>query len=212
MPAVVSPVIEVVPQPFDVAAVSGAELVFTSANAVRAAAARVNLCGKRAWVVGPRTAEAARREGMDVVSADGDADALLALLCKAGPEAPLVHLRGVHTRGDIAGRLSAAGLPTQSVIVYDQRPRALTAEAVGLLAGKAPVLIPLYSPRTARLLGDACAGIRAPATVVAISNATASAWPHGGRMIICKLPNGRAMMQAIADAAAGSLVDRGPSG
>lgn len=211
LPAVISPTMEVVPVPFDAGVVDTDDLVFTSANAVKAVAGRMDLRGRRAWVVGPRTGEAARDAGMETVSAEGDANDLVALIGKARP-GRLVHLHGVHTRGDVAARLTAAGVPTVSLVVYDQRPLPLSAEAIALLSGEAPVLVPLYSPRSARLLGQASGQIAAPCTIVAISRATAGAWPHEGKVIVCAAPNGQAMIDAIADAAAGSLVARHPSG
>ena len=41
------------------------------------------------------------------------------------------------------------------MIVYDQQAVPLTNEAGALLAGTAPVILPLFSPRSARLVADA---------------------------------------------------------
>ncbi|MCW1918968.1 uroporphyrinogen-III synthase [Rhodobacter sp. KR11] len=130
----------------------------------------------RAYCVGDQTAATARALGFDAVSAQGDAKALIALIL-TDPVAPLLHLRGCEARGDIAARLTAAGLPTAEALAYAQEERPLTAEAIAALRGTAPVLVPLFSPRSATLLAAELAriGATAPLRVVAMSQAVAEA-------------------------------------
>ena len=129
-----------------------------------------------AYCVGDRTAQVARQAGFRVQSAQGDAEALLALILREKPQA-LIHLRGREARGDLAQRLSAAGVFTQERVVYAQDAQPLSDEAVAVLSGKAPVLVPLFSPRSAEILGAAWQGLatHAPLVVVAISQAVAEA-------------------------------------
>jgi uroporphyrinogen-III synthase len=100
----------------------------------------------------------------------------LALILREKPQA-LIHLRGREARGDLAQRLSAAGVFTQERVVYAQDAQRLSDEAVSVLSGKAPVLVPLFSPRSAEILGTAWQGLatHAPLVVVAISQAVAEA-------------------------------------
>jgi hypothetical protein len=114
---VIAPLMEIVatdpPPPLPV----GAELIFTSSNAVGLAGRGA---GQRAWCVGARTASAATQAGFDGVVAGFSADDLVALLNDERPGARLVHLRGRHQRGDVADRLAAAGLSVTSHVVYEQ--------------------------------------------------------------------------------------------
>lgn len=133
-------------------------LVFTSETGVegfkRISAQHPGL-PNRAWCVGERTTQAARSAGLDARSADGDADALIARIIDSKECGPFLHLRGMETRGDVAKRLAEAGFSATDAIIYDQRPQSVTGEALTLLRGADPVVTPLFSPRTAALLGAA---------------------------------------------------------
>jgi uroporphyrinogen-III synthase len=105
-------------------------VLMTSANAARAIAAHKRAAELRAlpaYVVGSRTAEAAREAGFsDVESADGaltDLVRLVATRC-AGGRAPLLYLAAENRTGELAGDLSAHGIVVETVVVY----RALAAE------------------------------------------------------------------------------------
>ncbi len=130
-------------------------VIFTSETAV-AASAIVKAAGltlpTTAWCVGDRTAAAARELGFDARSADGDAGALVAMICAQPTPGPLLHLHGEETRGDVAGHLCRAGVPTEGVVVYRQQAKPLTPEACALLGGRGGVAMPLFSPRSAALL------------------------------------------------------------
>ncbi|MEY4982975.1 MAG: hypothetical protein RIR62_1241 [Pseudomonadota bacterium] len=177
-------------------------LVLTSETAV-AAAVRLRDAGARlpprAWCVGDRTAEAARAAGFGATSAKGDADALVALILSTGGRGPFLHLHGAETRGDVVGRLQAAGLSATGVVVYDQRPMALTDAARALLDATGPVLVPLFSPRTAALFAET-APHRAALWVAALSPAVSGALgalPVARRAIAAR-PDAAAMLAAIA--------------
>ncbi|MGP3696875.1 uroporphyrinogen-III synthase [Rhodobacter sp. NSM] len=155
----------------------------------------------RAWCVGNRTARAARAAGLDARSADGDAEALIEAILAAGETGPLLHLRGEESRGAVAARLSASGLMSAEAVVYDQRPQPLSPEAVTLLSEGTPVIAPLFSPRTARLLGAelARAGLAPPLRVAAMSAAVAEAAaalpPH--RLRIAERPDAEALLEVV---------------
>lgn len=182
---IVAPILQIVPVDHDGAALAQAPgLVFTSAHAV-ASAGRGR--GRPAICVGERTGQVARDAGFAVIQGAGTADSLVPLI--AASPVPLVHPHGRH----LAQRLAVPG-----VVVYDQRPQPLTARARAALMGARPVVVPVYSPRSARLLAGMAAGARAPLWLVAISDAAAAAWTApAARRAVADQPSGRAMDAAI---------------
>ena len=101
-----------------------AAVVMTSANAAAVIAshpARDALCRLPAFVVGGRTAAAARAAGFAAVrSADGDVAALAALVAEgiADRTMPVLYLAGEDRAGDLEGRLAARGLSVRTRVVY----------------------------------------------------------------------------------------------
>lgn len=169
-----SPLIGIAPRRDPVEIGDARGLIFTSANGVRAAAGLIGGRDLPSYCVGDATAQAARAAGWDKAQATGaDADALVAALLRDPPPGPLLHLRGAHARGDAAGRLAAGGLPARAVTVYDQPALTLTDAARAHLAGRAPVLVPLFSPRSARLFAAQHGGA-APLYLQAMSPAVAA--------------------------------------
>jgi uroporphyrinogen-III synthase len=154
--------------------------VFTSAEGAQHFAAGDPRRDLPAWCVGAHTAAVARGLGFDAADAGADADALVAALAARPPAAPLLHARGVHSRGDVAARLSAAGLPTAEVVVYDQRSLPLSPAARAAAASSAPLVVPLFSPRTAALAALVLRDAAAPVRAAAISPAAAAAWARAG--------------------------------
>lgn len=176
-------------------------VILTSETGV-ASAARLQNQGrrlpKRAYCVGDRTAEVARAAGFDALSAHGDAEALLALILSSADPGPFLHLRGQDARGDIAPRLAAKGRPAHAAIVYAQTPLPLTEAAHSLLSGHDPVLVPLFSPRTAQLFAEQ-APTGAPLWIVAISAAAAKAVAglSPARLTIAERPDAASMLAAV---------------
>lgn len=195
-----SPVLEIVAVPVEPGS-APAGLILTSENGAEAAGALGFARGMRAWCVGARTAEVAREAGLQAASAEGDAEQLLRLILSEPDAGPLLHLRGEHARGDIAPRLRAAGRQARDAVAYRQKERRLTAEARVALGGPEPVVLPLYSPRSAAILA-AEGPFAAPLKVIAISAAAARpfegvAEPAGIRVVAH--PDGEAMLSAILD-------------
>lgn len=184
-PAVISPILQIVPVPHDASRLHEAEaLVFTSAHAVPAAGAGR---GRRAFCVGDRTAEAARKAGFDAIAGPGDAEGLLPLI--AGAEARLIHPHGRHLARD---------LPVEGMVVYDQHPLALGDEARALLAAGGDVVLPLFSPRTAHLVANAVRGSLSRLWPVAISPACMQAWDAASvGHAIARSPTQQGMISAI---------------
>ena len=172
-------------------------LILTSENGAEAAGRLGLPHGLRAWTVGDRTAQVAQALGYPPISADGDADALVALILASGEAGPLLHLRGEHVRGDVAGRLSAGGVPTSEMVVYRQSAAGLSADARRLVSGAAPVVAPVFSPRTVSILMES-GNFLAPLHVVAISAAVAQAARAAdcASLTVATAPDGAAMVAA----------------
>jgi len=192
---VISPILDIVRRALAAPPMPGTTLIFTSANGVRQATGQADLAGFRAVAVGDRTAQAAREAGLTCTSAGGDVDSLLALL--SGTRTPLLHLHGAHSTGDLAVRLRAAGCVADEAVVYDQIARPLSDAARKRLGGEGAVIVPLFSPRSARLLGTACAEVTAPLYPIAISAAAAEGWTGPGQPQVAAHPDGAQMLRAV---------------
>ncbi|WP_238380939.1 uroporphyrinogen-III synthase [Alkalilacustris brevis] len=215
--AVIAPLLEIVPRPLPdpEEAARAAGLIFTSENGVAGFAAQAARRDWPVWCVGTRTAAAARAAGFAPVRSahrqGGNAEALLRLLCETRPETPLLHLRGAHARGDLAERLTAAGLPCTAQVVYDQQPCPLSPEARALLSRHGDVIVPLFSPRSARLLvASLPSATRAQLWPVAISAAAAEAWQAARADPVCLAarPDAKAMLGAVQRIAARLRLER----
>ena len=193
VPIVTSPLMRI--DPLTVSLPEGLRgVLFTSKNGVAAVEGR----DLPAWCVGDATAEAAAQAGWRAVSAGGDAEALYRRLLADAPKGPLLHLRGEHARGDLAQRLSAAGVETSETVVYRQVTEPLGPEAWQVLSGDSPVLVPLFSPRSAETF-LAEGPFRAPVEGIAISAAVADILAKAGvaRIDVAAEPTADAMFRAI---------------
>ena len=159
---VISPVLRIVPVTHDAAALSAAAgLVFTSVHAVPAAGPGR---GRPAICVGPATGQAARAAGFAVTEGPGDAARMMPLLTGLGTG--WIHPHGAHI---------AKELPVPGMVVYDQQPLPPSVQAEALLAGAGPVILPVFSPRSSRLVSDWARGASAPRRPASIrSSASAS--------------------------------------
>ena len=145
-----------------------AHVIFTSVNGVAAAPA---MPGAMAWCVGQATGRAARARGFESCVAGGDAEALIALILSERPQGRMVHLAGRHRRGAVAERLTAAGVPCDTVEVYAQIAEPPTAALIAIAKGTSPLVAPVFSPRSAQ--GLLAVRPTAPLHVIAISPAVA---------------------------------------
>lgn len=180
-------------------------LLVTSANAVRyAGPALASYWHLPVHAVGEATARAAREAGFeDVAAGDGDVDELLACVSKR-PHRRLLHLCGAHRR-----RTGTAGVKVRYVPVYAMEPvPKLVPDAEQACRTRAAALV--HSPRAARALADlvdAAGTARSNISVVAISEAAASAAGGGWCEVVASTVPTDAGMLAIARA----LCDNGPS-
>ena len=154
----------------------------------------------RVVCVGERTAAVALAQGFEVVLVQPTADRLVAALIAAPPLGRLIWLHGTDVSRPVADLLNSAGIETDSVVAYDQAALPLAPEALALLRQPGPVVVPLFSARSARLLLAALpADMRATLRVCAISDAVVDALPADLRAgaVVAAQPDGPAMQSAI---------------
>lgn len=177
----------------------GTGVIFTSETAV---AAFCNVSAERgltAWCVGPRTAEAAAQAGFPTRTGPGNASELLQMIRAQNPNGPLIWPRGEHVAFDIGNGLNSAGIETVSVILYRQDAIPLTDEAINILQGDNPVLLPVFSPRSAQLLMPWLQDRTAPLFVAAISQNAADAIRDAApdRLRISEKPDAEGVLNAL---------------
>ena len=199
-PIVISPLMALVataPVP-DLAPFAG--LILSSESAVAMLAGSGQKVTMPCYCVGARTADAARALGATVVAVGQDAAELAGMMTLLAPLGRMVHLCGTHVAGDLANRLSSAGIETVSLAIYDQIAKPMTAQALSLLAGTRPLLVPLFSARSAQLFQDQTRNSRAPLWVVAFSPAVSGAVTRPvARHRVAVRPDGAAMLDAMAE-------------
>lgn len=159
-------------------------LLFTSANGVRALAARTPRRDLAAYAVGDATARTAREAGFSrVESAAGTVEDLAVLVARrCRPEdGPLVHAAGTAVAGDLAGVLDGLGFQVERQVLYAARPSETLGQDTirALYAGTIDAIL-FFSPRTAasfvRLARRAAVTDRlAGLTVLCLSEAVADA-------------------------------------
>lgn len=182
---VISPILRIEAVVHDAARLRRARgLVFTSAHAVGAAGPGR---GRLAICVGGRTGQVAREAGFAVREGHGTAESLLPLI--AASPVPLIHPHGRHR---------ARELPVEGMVVYDQIGQPLSTAARAWLAEPVPLLVPLFSPRSAALVSAEMGHAVAPLWPVAISQAALARWsaPMAGG-VVADEPSGAAMVAAI---------------
>jgi len=181
--------------------------LLTSANGVRALAARTERRDIPCFAVGDATARMARELGFsEVESADGDVDDLARLvISRARPDAgALLHAAGTVSAGDLSGTLTAAGFEVRREVLYEARtldtlgPDARDALQSGTLDG-----VIVYSPRTARHFVDLVRVAELEAalgrlTLFALSgNVSAAADGTWKKRIIAAHPDQESLLQAV---------------
>ncbi len=200
VPIVISPLIkiEMLQKTASIEQYSG--LIFTSENGVRAFQHNWQNTDLPAWCVGDRTAKAASRAGLSARSAKGDAGNLVDMIISDAPTGCLLHLRGEHTRGAVASSLQAAGVKAEERIVYRQSPQCLTKEAKEVLQGDMPVILPLFSPRSAVLFVEQARPCSESLRVVAISAAVKDALSGciSGEILVSPQPDADGVLSTMA--------------
>ncbi len=166
----VAPVMRIDPIPVNVDPTC--DVIFSSANGVTALGQSGD--GRVAFCVGDRTAHAAQKAGFETRIAGGSADHLIKLVLKSDASSPLVHVRGEHSRGDIATTLRAHGRTVGEVIAYQQSEIALSGDALSQICAAERAIFPIFSPRTAAILSKQLETREINCAVVALSDEIAA--------------------------------------
>lgn len=193
---IIAPVFTISPIGFDPISAQIDALIFTSRHAVRMCDDRcLNLT---AYCVGDATEKVAKKSGFETISASADAAALIELLKDSGIKNAL-HLRGKHTRGSVAENLTAAGISTESCVVYDQIKRPWSKKEWDKIQKSTDLIVPVYSPRTSQIVSRRLNGFEGNVTLVSISKAARDAWdgPELHKAIVAQKPDASAMKYTI---------------
>lgn len=174
-------------------------LIFTSQNAV-AAAVRAGLQGP-AYCVGNQTADLAAKAGFVAISAEGESQALVARIGLDGPRA-VWHLRGRDAAGDVTSQLRKRGFAAFEAVVYEMVDCPADPKLLAHLKSDRPVLLPLFSPESARRAAAALQDIAAPLAVLALSDAVARAARgiNAGLRLVAKRPDADGMLEIVEEA------------
>jgi uroporphyrinogen-III synthase len=168
--------------------------IFTSETGVTGAARLWTGAKGLAFAVGDRTAEAASALGWLCESAEGAGPELAALIARSGLAGPMVWPKGKEGGKSFLEAAQGLGIEIVPQVVYQQEP-VTSPSGQPVLAPGQRLILPLFSPRTARLARTqvTARGIEA----VAISQAAAEAW--GAPVArVAERPNGPAMIDAVA--------------
>lgn len=163
LPALVDPLLAVVPLSPSIELEGVAALAFTSVNGVEAFARLSADRSRPVFAVGDRTARAAREAGFaEVASADGDVEALAALIAAQAPGigGEVLNPGAAEPAGDMVSSLEAAGLKARRVAVYETVERDPAPETLDQLGSMAAVLV--HSPRAAGKLAQVLQARPAP--------------------------------------------------
>jgi uroporphyrinogen-III synthase len=152
----------------------------------------------------------AREAGFaDVRSADGDVFAVGDLILAQLPaDARLLHAANEGTRGDLAGRLAAAGVAADFVALFRAEPVAGPEPVLARHLAGEPVLaaILIHSPRAGEILADIVRSAANPAPLVIAAISAAAAAPLEGvarRIAIAEAPNETSLISALAGLVSG---------
>lgn len=195
-PIIIAPIVAICPVAH---ALAEGTPIFTSSHAITPDLG--NGRQARAWCVGARTAEAASAQGYHPQNASGTSDDLVKQIIASGDHGPFVHYRGQESRGEVAQKLQNAGLNCAEIITYTQKGLPLEQEANDLLTKTGPILVPIFSPRSAQRLSEALRPliIMADIQLAALSPAVAKSWsgPTPKALQIAENPNSTAMIAAL---------------
>lgn len=171
-PVTISPLLEI--EPTGAALPAANALIITSQSAVGPVAQDPVQAGKPVYCVGERTAQVLAGAGFEVVAVAPDAQTLLQVILAAPDRGRLLHARGAETAFALVRHLAQAGREVCEAVVYEQRPQPPAPALRALLAAPGPVMVPLFSPNSARLFAEVAAGARAQLHLAAISAAAAA--------------------------------------
>ena len=201
-PMIIAPLMEVVPLMPEVPAAEA--LIFTSETGVSSFLHIEAAAGRRAYCVGARTAKVAQEAGFETIVGPGDGRGLADLiegLHRQGAlgKGPMLHAHGAKVAFNLSAHLSAAGIETHQAVVYEQMPIGFPRHVRALLTVRIPLLVPLFSPRSAELFAFEARDTDARLLLCPISRNAAEKL-HGlpqARIEIAEFPDAASVMDAM---------------
>ena len=173
-------------------------LLITSANAVAYLPAALVGSKLPTFCVGEATTRAALKQGLMAQNLAKTAQGLYNVLSSRFLEGRLLHLRGTHTTLDFEAYFWDTPIEVQNLIIYQQIAQDLQPETYTLLQGMVPIVLPIFSPRSAELL----CGLDlnwALHTCVAISEAVAALCRTAGfgQVLVSPEPSAGSMLSIL---------------
>lgn len=179
-------------------------VIFTSETGVAGATAAQlwpkGAAPRLAYCVGQRTMQAALAEGYQAMGAGGDWQDLVGLITDQQPKGPLTWACAAESPPHLQQALELAGYTLHRRDVYGQKAQPLSSQAHDVLSGMQPVLLPLFSPRSAQLFCTAATAPFAPLWIAALSPPVLSAFTLPlARHAVADRPNSAALLTAIQE-------------
>ena len=112
---------------------------------------------------------------------------------------PMLHAHGAKVAFNLSAHLSAAGIETHQAVVYEQMPIGFPRHVRALLTVRIPLLVPLFSPRSAELFAFEARDTDARLLLCPISRNAAEKL-HGlpqARIEIAEFPDAASVMDAM---------------
>ena len=127
-------------------------LLITSSNAVTYLPAALAGSKLPTFCVGGATTHVALKQGLMAQHLAATAQGLYNVLSRRFLEGPLLHLRGSHSTLDFEAYFRDTPTDVQNLITYQQIAQDLAPATYTLLRGMVPIVLPIFSPRSAELL------------------------------------------------------------
>ncbi len=173
-------------------------IIFTSSNGVEAVKNLTIPQNMPCFAVGSKTAQQAAKLGFLALEGRGNADDLITLILSQPSVGRLLHISGEHTRGNISTRLTQAGHSCERIVVYKQETLSLTKKAISAFKGRKPLILPLFSPRTAQLLITKSVSLE-HSHIIALSEAVAEPFKDFkvSSLTVAKAPNSNSLLNEL---------------
>ena len=173
-------------------------VIFTSTNGVIATKKKFVPPGILCFTVGSKTAQAAKKLGFKILCSEETSENLISEMLSHPIKGTLVHVRGEYTRGKISSRLNKNGFDCYEIIAYKQAHNPLNFQARKAFKSKRPLLIPLFSRRTAQLLLEEALPME-KCHIVAMSEAVSEPFEQTelANITIAKSPDIESMLETV---------------
>ncbi len=176
-------------------------VAFSSENAVWATDKLWRGPKRIAFCVGDRTTKIASDLGWEARSAKGNARDLAKLLGREAPQGIVLWPCGKAAGTDFIKAARRRGVSVEAKVVYGMQKTDACDAARDVVsdrpASRGRVIVPVFSPMSAKIAAECLDGLTDQVHVVAISHAAAAAFGAAGQVTVAQEPNGEAMIRSI---------------